>query len=566
MSRRIYLHIFDRELRQYCQSQLADKDITEIVMMACILGDEVNIPYSNLMESSGDYPKSVSLAFALEKNGCCRILTSENNMDAFMVSHRNLYQKVRERYPFYFSDTASLFPAFPKVPFRDTTAVLRDKMLEELKKAPHVLWNIYDPLRDALSDPNRGAITIGNIKKSVDLTSEQKIEIARMISKSYSERYLEEVCGRHICGIPYLVCLDKEIGESNISYIHYMPILKRWLFNQWLREDAGNYTIEKMPDRIMALKSGDSLFFIQCLISSIESISRHFREAGEEPIKSSIRKYIYNELVGIDKVSINEAVCRLIKVKEMMLRDGIEIKEDVLSMKKVLLVVATDAEQNVVTQRYRERYGSLVNWMSNNVCYISLGIIGQCEVTLVRTSMGAMGPLGAICTVEKAIAGYNPDFVIMVGIAYSLKDDIHIGDVMISNSLKDIESGKVTIDPNSGEEVYQSRGLDSPADATLWQAFATTHSTKQLDYKVHTGTILTGCKVINSQNVRVKLKQLFPQAIGGEMEGNGLIAAQHTPWILVKAVCDNGVDKTDKYQEMAALNAIDYVENVLTIL
>ena len=48
------------------------------------------------------------------------------------------------------------------------------------------------------------------------------------------------------------------------------------------------------------------------------------------------------------------------------------------------------------------------------------------------------------------------------------------------------------------------------------------------------------------------------------MEGCGLLANYQTPWILVKAVCDFGYHKGDGAQVNAAMNAIKYVDYVLT--
>ena len=66
----------------------------------------------------------------------------------------------------------------------------------------------------------------------------------------------------------------------------------------------------------------------------------------------------------------------------------------------------------------------------------------------------------------------------------------------------------------------------------------------------------------------VTISEVYPTAIGGEMEGTGLAsAADRKPkkceWILVKAIC-NSADgtKSKKHQAFAAASSVSLVEHV----
>lgn len=89
--------------------------------------------------------------------------------------------------------------------------------------------------------------------------------------------------------------------------------------------------------------------------------------------------------------------------------------------------------------------------------------------------------------------------------------------------------------------------------------------------KKYMGTILSGEKLLDDKAYRDKLHSLYPEAIGGEMEGAGLasVAKAHNlyEWIIVKGICDWGYNKQssekDKYQEIAMKSAVSLCEKVL---
>lgn len=63
------------------------------------------------------------------------------------------------------------------------------------------------------------------------------------------------------------------------------------------------------------------------------------------------------------------------------------------------------------------------------------------------------------------------------------------------------------------------------------------------------------------------LREEFPDAIGGEMEGSGAYEAatldNKPDWIVVKAISDWGYEKTNAKQPLAARNAAEFVIHVI---
>lgn len=563
---RIYLHVFDRELRNFCNSQMSDKEISEIVLIACLLSDEVYVPFSNLMESLDEYPNSVRLVFALERERLCRIIASEDNYDSFMFSHQSLYRFVKDKYPIYYDHKANVFPLNPYVPFKDTTSVLRESLCKKIEQGvPLKLVYVANELHKTISNPAIGALSIDNIAQVVPLTMEQKHEVARLISNSYSQRYLDEICGTYIAELPYLCCLDDQLGYSTLRYPFYASVLKPYILNKWYDPTKGIYIPQQMPYEILEVKTRVEVqTFLLYLTQCVNSICRRFENNETERLR--LLKNLTVSLTFRSSYNLADANNKLIQYKNLMRNDGIKIIEEAPQIKKVLLIVSTDLEFRIATQFYKDKGRTLSFWNAKGIRYYILGRVGNCEVHLTRTAMGAHGALGSIQTMSNAIEGMHPDYVIMVGIAYGIKSHIKMGDVLVSTTVIDADSGKETVNAQN-ETVFQSRGLNIAADRVLWQVFSTSYALMtNISYSVHTGAIISGNVVVDSPQKMKEIKSRFPNAIGGEMEGNGFLASPEIPWILVKAVCDKGENKSDDYQELAAHNAIEYVDYALSTL
>ena len=66
-----------------------------------------------------------------------------------------------------------------------------------------------------------------------------------------------------------------------------------------------------------------------------------------------------------------------------------------------------------------------------------------------------------------------------------------------------------------------------------------------------------------------ELKSRFPDAVGGEMEASGLVAASSRhgiEWIVVKAICDWGDSKEKMEQKQAADNAAEFAMRIVAIV
>lgn len=84
--------------------------------------------------------------------------------------------------------------------------------------------------------------------------------------------------------------------------------------------------------------------------------------------------------------------------------------------------------------------------------------------------------------------------------------------------------------------------------------------------KVRMGELLSAEKLVDNAAYRNELRIRFPDAIGGEMEANGVAAAcdrNRIEWLVAKAICDWGDGKKSKeFQREAARVSVDFLHSM----
>ena len=164
----------------------------------------------------------------------------------------------------------------------------------------------------------------------------------------------------------------------------------------------------------------------------------------------------------------------------------------------------------------------------------------------------------------------SPDYIISTGICYGLKpysvnkkDGNKIGDIIVANQVQMYENVKVY--DEDGELEFIPRGDRAAVSTELLEIFRTASHFYQ-NAEVSFGLLLTGNMLVNSKHVVEKLKNLFPDALNGDMEAGGIYSACHdnkSKWIAIKAISDWGYDKSDDYQDIARQNLYDFLFFVL---
>src|SRR5207249_4085324 len=141
----------------------------------------------------------------------------------------------------------------------------------------------------------------------------------------------------------------------------------------------------------------------------------------------------------------------------------------------------------------------------------------------------------------EALRYWKPLALIMVGIAFGRnRERQKIGDVLISERIIAYEPQRVGL----GSTI--PRGQQFQPGARLYNSFRNAdidwcfRDPNGLLCTPHFGPILSGEKLIDDPDFKSRLFEMHPNAIGGEMEGVGMVTCAERvkcEWILVKAIC-----------------------------
>ncbi|MCI6139806.1 MULTISPECIES: 5'-methylthioadenosine/adenosylhomocysteine nucleosidase [Clostridium] len=168
------------------------------------------------------------------------------------------------------------------------------------------------------------------------------------------------------------------------------------------------------------------------------------------------------------------------------------------------------------------------------------GKLGGRGVVVVRSGIGKVN--AAMCTQILADL-YKADAVINTGIAGSLKAEIDIGDIVLSEDALQYDMDAT----NFGYELGQVPRLDTlafKANEDLLRHAKECCAKVNPDIQVFTGRVVTGDQFISQQNKKVWLSETF----GGcctEMEGAAIAQAcylNHIPFLIIRAISDKADD------------------------
>ena len=238
----------------------------------------------------------------------------------------------------------------------------------------------------------------------------------------------------------------------------------------------------------------------------------------------------------------------------------------------VILVFVNDNEKKAVCDAFKERCKRDPGVVAGEVlAYHDFGGIGGAKVLGLQIEMGSTTRGGSSAALPEAIKETKPQSVILVGIAFGMdRKKQKLGDVLVSKKLALYEMKRIGTN-KKGEDVEIQRGDTAPASERILSKFRAWSSEHQWQgAPVHFGLMVSGEKLIDNAQFKKRLREKYPEAIGGEMEAAGAYVTAEfykRDWIVVKAVCDyadgNKKRNKQKNQELAAKNAAQLVFHVL---
>lgn len=565
MGENIYYHFFDRELRQSVKVVLSDEEICKIISVSLLMTDGVfYLPISNLYESLLEFPCSVNYIIKLESLGIVRLVSSHNCVENFILSRQELYKHDKDRYPMYFNDYSHPWTSNLIVLKDSTTKILRNKFsdiqiqIKELNDDRNYI--VTKSIREIAENDKNKAITYSLFKDSISSMGYSNLEhtvisndLRKKISEFYIQRYLNITSGTLVTGIipvQYYDFLAKNTFTTN--YYLYTLILKT------IGLDINSSSFFKL---VLSFRKEKSIF---------ELLSKKLND---------LMQSLFNILKDNKIVAFNECTKYLYSDKKYPeINDNLSLYKNILAYlsdiydkhknlqmemenmnktnKSVVIVAVTDTEMKALLDAIKKHYPS--QFLTEKILgdFICKELIGfKNPVYIVQSEMGISGSGSIINTLHKVHNHLNPEKILMVGIAFGIdKEKQKIGDILVSKQVWNYEPSKITNSSNI------SRGDKVSASSFLLQLFRSIGLEHHVD--VHFGLLASGEKLINSEQFLAKLKESEKEIIGGDMEAAGLVSVcsdKHIDWIIIKAICDWGYEKTNASQELAAENACNFL-------
>ena len=157
-----------------------------------------------------------------------------------------------------------------------------------------------------------------------------------------------------------------------------------------------------------------------------------------------------------------------------------------------------------------------------------LGTLANKEIVVSRCGVGQ---LYAALSTASLIEKYKPELIINLGCAGSLKENVHIGDVVIADKTAawrfDVPGWKRSFD-----SLYTSFGCSDEGVSI---------AKKISDPTMHIGGIVSADEFIRTKTQLKVIKRHYPEALCGEMEGAavaGVCYAYHTPVSIIRSISD----------------------------
>jgi adenosylhomocysteine nucleosidase len=199
------------------------------------------------------------------------------------------------------------------------------------------------------------------------------------------------------------------------------------------------------------------------------------------------------------------------------------------------------------------------------------------KVQVVVWPIGGMGNVRSGVATHQAITIWNPSYIVLSGITGGFrKEGLLLGDVIVPEQVVGYEPGKVLSDTvQSRFDVYlPSTPFLSAAHVSArenwWRSVSTSRPGGRDEIpRAHFGVLASGEKVVASQNWTRRFVDIWPRAVGVEMEALGVATAAYAvgeaPGTgVVKAISDWADEsKSDDWQAYAANVAAAFVMAVV---
>ena len=193
------------------------------------------------------------------------------------------------------------------------------------------------------------------------------------------------------------------------------------------------------------------------------------------------------------------------------------------------------------------------------------GTLNGTETVIVRSGIGKVN--AALCT-QILCDCFEVTHIINTGVAGSLKNELNIGDIVVSTDAlhHDVD---VRVFGYPLGEVPQMGCLAFPADDRLVQLAVSCCKEVNPDIEVYQGRVVSGDQFISDKEVKNRIIENF-QGFCVEMEGASIAHAaylNHVPFVIIRAISDKADDSAEmdypSFEKAAAVHSAALVEHML---
>jgi nucleoside phosphorylase len=575
----IFLHFLNREPYRAVNAEyspVAAEQLLRALAMASY--EELYSNLSNLLEGDVLNPNRPTLVRSLLETDQLLVEGERPSVTEFIDSREQRYKYDATRYPMYFGEKPTVNVPLTRIRSQSITNYLRDQITKVAQQELNAPMTISTHDRNVL---NRQAGEVLRIMGSRDTegitkslfenkhaTNELQTVAARLASAFYIQKYMTDLGSDIAWGIRQLLPFDEL--ASKVWWRH-VGLLRAVLSSYDL--DSSQIRAGQLDSQIAAARGSDAQVQFSDSIRILAQVASLIAHPGEHP------SYVVRRLIRIAKPDhayptpsadlfsrpardIQETIRRLRNHDSSFAASYENLMTQKSEQKTILLVTATKAETSaMIAVAERQMRGPAVHIPKDNYIATDLGQLGRIRFIHVQCEPGSVGASSSQAVIGDAIRDWTPDAIVMGGIAFGTKKDKQkLGDILVSKSIMEYERAKVT------ETRAISRGQRIESAPKLLSVFRTYEVKRQRGPTMHVGLILSGEKLVDSENLVNSLLEIEPEAIGGEMEGAGLVAAAsraRVDWIVIKAIVDWGFDKQANndsiHQENVARGAFEVI-------
>ena len=199
------------------------------------------------------------------------------------------------------------------------------------------------------------------------------------------------------------------------------------------------------------------------------------------------------------------------------------------------------------------------------------------EQRLITTQQNVMGMTACTLLATKAVHRFRPRYLIMSGIAAGLNEEASqmYGDVLVPDVIWDYTTGKYVGPDESeirfGDVGFLPRPVSIKTKPEILELVRATADDPENEYHIQIGPLACGSSVVaNAEVVEKKIKPLFPETVGLDMESYSVsyvaenVSEPKPVAIVAKSICDfANSEKDDRFQKFAAFNSAEYVKYLL---